>query len=170
MRIYISGAITGTEDYLERFKAAEELLAKDNEVLNPAAVCARLPELKYEEYMKVAFTMLAMSEAIYMLPGWQQSRGANREYGYAIAKGMMIFYGEEIAPVQQPTGLTKERVQELLQEGHNLNDIKNILGCNMTVLRNAINRWNLMPDREDEKKKRQEERVRQYQSTEIRYE
>ncbi len=169
MRIYISGAITGTDDYMERFKAAEEILA-GNEVLNPAAVCARLPELEYEEYMKVALTMLAMSEAIYMLPGWQQSRGANREYGYAIAKGMMIFYGEEIAPVQHSTGLTKERVQELLQEGHNLNDIKNMLGCNMTVLRNAINRWNLMPSNDDEHKKKQEERVRQYYSTAIQHE
>lgn len=33
---------------------------------------------------------LADCDAIYLLDGWQQSRGANREYGYALAKDMMI--------------------------------------------------------------------------------
>ena len=44
MKIYISGAITGTDDYMERFEKAEkELTDKGYSVLNPAKVNAQLP-------------------------------------------------------------------------------------------------------------------------------
>ncbi|MGN0481293.1 MAG: DUF4406 domain-containing protein [Lachnospiraceae bacterium] len=129
MRVYISGAITGTKDYLERFANAEKELT-EHQVLNPAAVCARLPELDYEEYMTVAFTMLSMAEAIYMLPAWQQSKGANREYGYAIGKGIKIIYGEEVAPVQpKRKALTRKAVEDRLREGKDLEQICRELDC-----------------------------------------
>ena len=94
MRIYISGAITGTDDYMERFaKAEKELTAKGWSVVNPAKVNAQLPEdTTYEEYMKMCFFMLDMCDAIYMLRGWEKSCGANRELGYAMAKDMIIMY------------------------------------------------------------------------------
>ena len=94
MRIYISGAITGTDDYMERFaKAEKELTDKGWSVVNPAKVNAQLPEdTGYEEYMKMCFCMLDMCEAIYMLKTWNKSCGANRELGYAMAKDMIIIY------------------------------------------------------------------------------
>lgn len=86
MKIYISGAITGTDDYMERFaKAEKELTEKGYSVVNPAKVNAQLPEdTSYEEYMKMCFCMLDMCDGIYMLKGWKKSCGANREYWYAI--------------------------------------------------------------------------------------
>ena len=60
MRIYISGAITGTDDY-----------------------------------MKISFCLLEMAEAIYMLKGWENSKGANREYGYALGREMKIFMEDD---------------------------------------------------------------------------
>lgn len=92
MKIYLSGAITGTTDYMERFQAAEEKLIQDGHtVFNPAAVNSMMPtETTYEEYMRVAFTLLDMCDAIYMMDGWQDSKGANREYGYALGKDMII--------------------------------------------------------------------------------
>lgn len=94
MKIYISGAITGTTDYMERFaKAEKELTEQGYSVVNPAKVNAQLPEdTSYEEYMKMCFCMLDMCEAIYMLKGFDYSCGSNRELGYAIAKDMIIMF------------------------------------------------------------------------------
>ena len=98
MKVYISGAISGTDDYMERFKKAEkELTAKGWSVVNPAKVNAQLPEdTTYEEYMNMCFCMLDMCIAIYMLKGWEKSFGANRELGYAIAKKKTVFYKYEL--------------------------------------------------------------------------
>lgn len=94
MRIYISGAISGTTDFMERFaKAEKELTEQWYSVVNPAKVNAQLPEdTGYEEYMKMSFCMLDTCEAIFMLKGWEKSCGANRELGYAMAKNMIIMY------------------------------------------------------------------------------
>ena len=98
MRVYISGAITGTDDYMERFANAEkELTEQGYSVVNPAKVNAQLPEdTTYEEYMKMCFCMLDMCEAIFMLQGWGKSCGANRELGYAIAMKKTVFYECEL--------------------------------------------------------------------------
>lgn len=92
MRVYISGAITGTNDFMERFKAVEDKLTSEGmSVINPAHVNSYMPkDTTYEEYMKVSFCLLDMCEAIYMIDGWQKSCGANREYGYAIAKEKIV--------------------------------------------------------------------------------
>ena len=93
MKIYISGAISGTDDYMERFaKAEKELTENGYSVINPAKVNAQLPEdTTYEEYMKMSILMLDMCDSVYMLKGWEKSCGANREYGYAMAKEKTIF-------------------------------------------------------------------------------
>ena len=94
MKIYISGAITGTDDYMERFAKAEKKLTEQGySVINPAKVNAQLPEdTTYEEYMKMCFCMLDMCDSIYLLKGFDYSCGANREYGYALAKDMIIMF------------------------------------------------------------------------------
>ena len=98
MKIYISGSITGTDDYMERFaKAEKELTEQGYSVVNPAKVNAQLPEdTDYEDYMRMSFCMLDMCNGIYMLNGWEKSYGANREYGYALAKNKMFFYEVEV--------------------------------------------------------------------------
>ena len=92
MKIYISGAITGTDDYMEQFAKAEKKMTENGySVVNPAKVNAQLPEdTSYEEYMKMCFCMLDMCESIFILKGWSKSCGANRELGYAMAKDMII--------------------------------------------------------------------------------
>lgn len=98
MKVYISGAITGTYDYIERFaKAEKELTEQGYSVVNPAKVNAQLPEdTSYEEYMKMSFCMLDMCDSIYILQGWDKSCGANREYSYALANDMIIIFEKEI--------------------------------------------------------------------------
>ncbi len=92
-RIYISGAITGTVNYMERFAEAEKLLTKKGyTVINPAKINAQLPpSTSYEEYMQMSLFLMDMCDVMYQLKGWQNSKGANREYGYALAKDFIIF-------------------------------------------------------------------------------
>ena len=96
MKIYISGAITGTDDYMDRFADAEEKLKKEgHSVINPAAVNSMLPaDTTYKEYMEMSLTMLDMCDVIYLLKGWEKSCGANREYGYALATDKIILQEE----------------------------------------------------------------------------
>lgn len=91
-RIYISGGITGVPDYLNHFqKAQEELEEMGYAVINPAAILANFPKsTPYEIYMKVSLVLLDLADGIYMLPDWEKSRGANREYGYAVGKGIKV--------------------------------------------------------------------------------
>ena len=98
MKIYISGAISGTTDFMDRFaKAEKELTENGYSVINPAKVNAQLPEdTTYEEYMKMCFCMLDMCDSICMLKGWEKSCGANRELGYAMAKKKAVFYNHKL--------------------------------------------------------------------------
>lgn len=101
MRVYISGPITGTDDYMERFAKVEEKLKKaGHSVMNPAKLNSVMPEdTTYEEYMRMSFAMLDMCGAIYMMDGWKNSLGANREYGYAMGSDYIIFDNPELLEV-----------------------------------------------------------------------
>ena len=93
MRIYISGPITNVLDYKDKFSRAEQdMKAKypNAEIINPT-VLDKLP-LTYDEYMELDLRLLGMCEGIYMLKGWEDSKGSNREYGYALAKGYAIYF------------------------------------------------------------------------------
>ena len=98
MKVYISGAISGTTDFMERFAKAEKGLTENGySAVNPAKVNAQLPEdTSYEEYMKMCFCMLDMCDSICMLKGWEKSCGANRELGYALAMKKTVFYEYEL--------------------------------------------------------------------------
>lgn len=91
-KVYISGPITGTKDYLARFEEIETAFARQGvEVINPAKVNANLPEsTTWEEYMRISLCMLGMCDGIYMMEGWQQSRGASLEYAYARGMGITV--------------------------------------------------------------------------------
>ena len=96
MKIYISGAITGTDDYMDRFASAQKELAKQGYIaINPAVINSLLPlDTTHEQYMQMSFCMLDMCDTIYLLNGWEKSMGANQEYGYALAKGKKILKEE----------------------------------------------------------------------------
>lgn len=117
MKIYISGPITGTDDYMERFqKAEDELTAKGHTVYNPAHANSFMPEgTTYEEYMKISFCLLDMADTIYMMDGWEKSKGANMELARAMEMGLKVYY--------QPP----ERKQQLLSAFGGDNSILQVL-------------------------------------------
>ncbi len=87
--------MTGDENYRERFLKAEETLRqKGYDVINPVKVDHVLNNANYEDYMKVDMLLLDMCDTIYMLKGWEKSCGANREYGYAMAKDYVVLHEE----------------------------------------------------------------------------
>jgi len=64
--IYISGAISGTNNYMERFAVAEKRLTDEGkQVINPANVTHQLPSsTDYEMYMELDMLMLSWIPAL----------------------------------------------------------------------------------------------------------
>ena len=91
MNIYISGPMRGVDNYREKFERAKRLIEKGgHRVINPAAL--DLYGLTREQMLSVDLLLLSLCDTIYMLKGWESSCGANREYGYALAKGLDIMF------------------------------------------------------------------------------
>lgn len=87
MKVYIAGPMTGYENYNREafFKAAEELKSRGAEPVHTAG----LPDsFTYEEYLERSLAVLEACDAIYLLKGWEESKGALMEYGYAKSRGL----------------------------------------------------------------------------------
>lgn len=119
MKIYISGPITGTTGYMERFQEIEDRMAAAGIVaINPAKVNAQLPNtLSHAEYMKTSLAMLDMCEAIYMLDGWQQSKGCSIEFEYAYEHGISIYFEKGRIVINDIVASTNGFVSVRLTEG-----------------------------------------------------
>ena len=98
-RVYLSGAITGTDDYQQRFAEASQKIRatyKNVEVINPALVCQSLPEsYEHAEYMRVCLTLLCSCDTIYLMKGWRKSVGARIEAEVANRLGLDIIHEEK---------------------------------------------------------------------------
>lgn len=95
--IYLSGKITGTTDYMERFALKERMYQLHGaKVVNPAKVNAQMPEMSWKEYMIMALTMLSLCDTIFMMRGWETSPGAKIEHEYAAKHGYKILYEGEV--------------------------------------------------------------------------
>ena len=84
--IYISGKITGTDDYKDRFlKAEQELRSRGFNVLNPVKAGKWLerylaPEVPtWIQYMKQAIKSMMSADSVYMMKGYKESKGARIE-------------------------------------------------------------------------------------------
>ena len=96
MRAYISGPVTGTSDYRERFMEAQEnILYSGLEVVNPVAISELLPELSHREYMAVDLALLNLCDAVYFLKGWESSEGCRQERRVAMYLGLHLMYEED---------------------------------------------------------------------------
>lgn len=81
-KIYIAGPMTGYENFnRESFHSAADCCTKNNATpLNPA----NLPDgLTQGQYMDICFAMIRAADAIYLLKGYEESKGAMAELAYA---------------------------------------------------------------------------------------
>lgn len=92
MKIYISGQITGLENFAQIFKQAEtDLLLEGHEIINPVEL-NHDHDKSWESYMKEDIKAMCDCDAIYLLKNWIYSRGAKIEKQIAEYLGMQIIY------------------------------------------------------------------------------
>ena len=91
-RIYISGPMTGYPgcNFAAFHDAAERLARAGWQVFNPAENFGGRTDLPREAYLRLDLAMLAQCEAIAMLSGWEDSRGARLEYAVARELGCVV--------------------------------------------------------------------------------
>lgn len=102
-KVYISGAITGVDNWQMQFQAGERavlnMFGDENDLViqNPLRfpkpnVEPGDPQKEWQAYMKLSFERLLTCDTIYMLKGWEKSRGAFNEFFMAKELGMNIIY------------------------------------------------------------------------------
>ena len=100
--VYLSGNITDNEDYKKEFDTAELFLSQMGYiVINPANLDEVAEGLTYEQYMKVCYQLVDIADIIFMVSGWQKSKGANAELSYAKSLGKKVMYQDYYAPFRK---------------------------------------------------------------------
>lgn len=103
MKLYISGPMSGfkNHNFYEFFKKEKEIQNIFKcEIINPAytslKLCNKLnkniDEVTYDEYLSLDIETLKSCDAIYMLKGWKNSKGAQLELEYAKKLGLNVIY------------------------------------------------------------------------------
>ena len=92
-RIYLSGAITGRHksEYEAHFNHSENLLRHEWGVVNPVSL-NHDHDKTYESYIRRDLKALLDCDAIYMLTGWEHSKGARIEFNIAVELKMKIIF------------------------------------------------------------------------------
>ena len=100
MIVYIAGPMTGLPDLnYPAFNAAEEALtAAGHAVLNPARNGSIVGSNAWQQYMRLSIAQVLQAEAVALLPGWVNSRGATLER--RIGKALDL----QIGPVERFLG------------------------------------------------------------------
>lgn len=92
---YLSGPMSGLPEfnYPAFTITAQSLRGKGYEILSPHEI--RVPDpnviMSWDWYMKRALAMLLEADAIILLPGWTESRGARREFDIAVDLKMNLY-------------------------------------------------------------------------------
>ena len=91
--VYIAGPMTGLPDfnYPAFHAAAAAWRAVGWIVSNPAENFAGHQDLPYADYIRKDLADLMACEAIALLPGWVESRGANLEHHVAAVLDMRMY-------------------------------------------------------------------------------
>ena len=99
MKAYISGPISGTSDFRERFRRASERLTKlEIDFVNPAELYKVMPGASEADYIAVCKRMLSTCQMVILLPGFADSKGCMEEFALAKRLGIPLFMDIEGEP------------------------------------------------------------------------
>ena len=97
LKIYISGPISGLpyEEVERHFERAKRDLAKaDFEPISPLEN-GLLPEASWEAHMQRDLEILSTCDGIYLLRGWEKSKGAKIEVSFALSWPKIKYFIKE---------------------------------------------------------------------------
>lgn len=97
MKVYISGKVSGMEvEATKLFKKAEEdIKALGLIPVNPMTL-NHIHDKSWSSYMKEDLKALLECDAIYLLPNWNQSKGAAIEHNIAVWLGIKVYTPETL--------------------------------------------------------------------------
>jgi len=103
-RIYLAGPMTGYpgHNFAAFHQAAERLREAGWDVINPAENFGGRTDLPRSSYMRADVAALIECDAIGLLPGWEDSRGAKVEYLLAREMGLKVIDVATLAPLVNP--------------------------------------------------------------------
>jgi hypothetical protein len=97
--IYIAGPMSGLPDYnrfaFRAFEAALRTAFPNAAIINPADNYGGDLELSYCLYMRQSIHQVLMADTIYVLSGYENSRGAKIEIAIAESLDLKIVYQKE---------------------------------------------------------------------------
>ena len=100
--VYLSGKITDNPNYKSEFACAELFLIQMGYiVINPADIEEIVDGLTYEQIIQICYRLVDISDIIFMVSGWQKSKGANAELSYAKSLGKKVMYQDYYAPFRK---------------------------------------------------------------------
>lgn len=104
-RIYVAGPMTGIEklNFPAFDAAAEELRGEGWHVENPADHGA-IDGVEWADYLRFDISKLVTCRAIYLLPGWSQSKGALLEVSVARALELEVLHAPGAEPLSHSRG------------------------------------------------------------------
>lgn len=90
MKVYISGKITGDDNYKKKFNYVEKLLLQQGyTVINPTVLPVGL---EFDDYMRICFAMIDCCDIVCFMSDWKESKGAKLEHEYAEKNNKQIEY------------------------------------------------------------------------------
>ena len=108
MKVYISGPVTGNKEYKEQFGSMSYLLKREGHgAVNPVQIMEPVRGvLDYKTILQADLELLEGCDGILMMPGWEESQGAQKEYDKALRLGLKMFYADTISKL--PDDLIKQ--------------------------------------------------------------
>lgn len=112
---YISGPISGMPNLnRHKFKAAQELLEEQGFIARNPHNFPNNHDGSWESYMKVCIPILTYCNSVYVLEGWENSRGALREVYDAEMLGIPVYSIETLAPIKMSFWLKLKMILNLV--------------------------------------------------------